>query len=267
MVVPAKTNPLNVTTETLPKVSLVTSVFKADDYIEQLMKDITRQTIFEEKCEWIILNADPPSERFDEQVILEQVEKYPNNIIYKRLDEDPGIYDAWNIGIKLATGEYITNVNCDDRRAPWGIEKQARFLGENPKIDLVYNDSYVTHDPNIMWEDLPPKCQHYDFRHFSKRVMLWQNLPHNNPMWRKNLHGRFGYFNQAYTIAGDWDFWLRCAFGGAMFKKHPEILGIYYPNPVGMSSNPEHESDLFQQQREIFSNYKQKYFESMRAES
>ena len=52
-----------------------------------------------------------------------------------------------------------------------------------------------------------------------------------------------------------------------MFKKHPEILGIYYPNPVGMSSHPEHKSDLFRQQREIFSNYKQKYFESMRAES
>ena len=48
-----------VTIEQIPKVSLITSVYKADEYIEQLMEDVTRQTIFEEKCEWIILNVDP----------------------------------------------------------------------------------------------------------------------------------------------------------------------------------------------------------------
>jgi glycosyltransferase involved in cell wall biosynthesis len=243
----------------LPKISLVTSVFKADDYIEQLMEDVTRQTIFEEKCEWIILNANPAGEEFDEEVILRYVEKYPDNIIYKRLEEDPGIYDTWNMAIKMSTGEFVTNVNCDDRRPPDAYEKQAKLLVGNPDVSLVYNDSYITHEPNVTWEDVPPNCQQYHFEQFSKEAMLRSNLPHNNPMWRRSLHNKFGYFNQDYKSAGDWDLWLRCAFGGAKFKKHSEVLGVYYFNPTGMSTNPEHDSWKREHEREIFQNYMQIY--------
>ena len=65
-----------------------------------LWKMLPDRRFFEEKCEWIILNADPDGEDFDEEVILGYVEKYPNNIVYKRLQEDPGIYDTWNMAIK-----------------------------------------------------------------------------------------------------------------------------------------------------------------------
>jgi len=247
--------------EKIPKVSLVTSVYKADDYIEQLMEDVTRQTIFEEKCEWIILNVDPPGCEFDEEIIMKYVEKYPDNIIYKRLEEDPGIYDTWNMGIKMSTGEYVTNINCDDRRAAWGLEAQAKLLVANEDVDLVYNDSYLVRDPNVMFEDVPPNCERYNFEQFSKEAMLRGNLPHNNPMWRRNLHDKFGYFNQYYKSAGDWDFWLRCSFGGAKFMKHPEILGAYYFNPIGMSTNPEHDSWKREHEREIFQEYLKKYQE------
>ena len=245
-----------VTIDDIPKISLITSVFKADDYIEQLMEDVTRQTIFEEKCEWIILNANPPGEEFDEEVILKYVEKYPNNIVYKRLEKDPGIYDTWNMGIKMATGEFITNVNCDDRRPAWAYEKQAKLLVANPDVGLVYNDSYITHEPNIMWEDVKPEeTQRYNFEQFSKEAMLRGNLPHNNPMWRKTIHDDFGYFNQYYKSAGDWDMWLRAAFGGVKFKKCQDVLGVYYFNPTGMSTNPEHDSWKKEHEREIFQNY------------
>ena len=240
----------------LPKISLITSVYKADDYIDQLMEDVTRQTIFEEKCEWIILNVDPPGEEYDEEVILKYAKMYPKNIIYKRLNEDPGIYDTWNMGIKMATGEFVTNVNCDDRRPAWAYEKQAKLLVANPDVDLVYNDSYIVREANVMWEDVDKlKANRYNFEKFSKEAMLRSNLPHNNPMWRKKVHDTHGYFNQYYKSAGDWDFWLRCAFGGCKFKKCQDILGVYYFNPTGMSTNPEHDSWKKEHEKEIFKNY------------
>tara|TARA_R100000664_G_C2759098_1_gene148533 strand:- start:4151 stop:6112 length:1962 start_codon:yes stop_codon:yes gene_type:complete len=243
--------------EDIPKISLITSVYKANDYIEQLMEDVTRQTIFKEKCEWVILNVDPVGEEFDEEVILKYAEKY-DNIVYKRLEEDPGIYDTWNMGIQMSTGEFVTNVNCDDRRPPNAYERQAKMLIANPDVGLVYNDSYVTHEPNVMWEDIDPnKTQKYNFEEFSKEAMLRANLPHNNPMWRKSIHDDFGYFNQYYKSAGDWDMWLRAAFGGVKFKKIPEPLGVYYFNPTGMSTNPEHDSWKKEHEREIFQNYLQ----------
>ena len=101
--------------------------------------------------------------------------------------------------------------------------------------------------------------QKYNFEQFSKEAMLRGNLPHNNPMWKKDLHSKYGYFNQKYRSAADWDMWLRCAFEGVVFKKHPEILGVYYFNPKVVSTNVEHNSWKKKQEREIFQNYLQIY--------
>jgi glycosyltransferase involved in cell wall biosynthesis len=249
--------------EDLPKISLITSIFKAEEYIEQLMEDITRQTIFDSHCEWVILNANKEGDDYEEKVVLEYVEKYPDNIIYKRLDSDPGIYGTWNIGIKMSTGDYITNVNCDDRKAPWALEKQAKLLFVNDDIDLVYNDSYIVNDSNMMWEDVPPNNQRYNFEQFSKEAMLRGNLPHNNPMWRRVVHTNHGYFDENFKSAGDWELWLRCAFGGSKFKKCNDVLGVYYFNPTGMSTNPDHNSWKAEEERNVF----QKYMNMMNQES
>jgi glycosyltransferase involved in cell wall biosynthesis len=246
-----------VTIEDIPKISLVTSVFKADEHIEQLMKDVTRQSIFEEKCEWVILNVDPEGEDFSENIILKYAEMYPDNIVYERLSEDPGIYGTWNMGIKKSTGDFVTNVNCDDRRPIEALEKQAKLLVANPDIDLVYNDSYVTSEPNTMWEDVQPDCQRYNFEKFSKEAMLRGNLPHNNPMWRKSIHEKHGYFDEKYRSAGDWELWLRASFAGSKFKKCRDVLGVYYFNPEGISTNPENNKWKREEEKEVFIKYLQ----------
>jgi len=113
-------------------------------------------------------------------------------------------------------------------------------------------DSYVVQEPNQTWDDVTPETQRYNFEEFSTEAMLRGNLPHNNPMWKKTLHDRFGYFNEEYRSAADWDLWLRCAIGGATFKKHPQIMGVYYFNPTGISTNPENNSWKRREEREVF---------------
>ena len=250
--------------EDLPAISLITSVYRAADHIEQLMEDVTRQSIFEEKCEWIMLNANPPGEDAEEEVILKYVEKYPKNIVYKRLDEDPGVYGTWNAALEMATGKYITNMNCDDRRRVDALELQAKMLYTNPEVDLVYNDSYVVHEPNIQWEDVDTdNTQRYNFEEYSAAAMLRGNLPHNNPMWDRRVHEKHGTFDDKYRSGADWEFWLRCAFGGSTFMKHPEPLGVYYFNPNGVSTNTEWEEQKREEEKEIFQKYLQVYQESL----
>jgi glycosyltransferase involved in cell wall biosynthesis len=239
----------------LPKISLITSVFNASEHIDGLMEDVTRQTIFNDKCEWIILNANPQGKDYEEEVILKYAEKYPN-IVYKRLENDHGIYAVWNQAIKMATGEYITNINCDDRRSPDCIEKQASMLFVNGDAELVYNDSYITQTPNTVWENIDKSTtQRYNFEQFSKEAMLRGNLPHNNPMWKKSLHDKYGFFNEQYRSASDWEFWLKCSFGGSKFIKADEVLGIYYFNPTGMSTNPENNVWKRKEEKEVFTTY------------
>ena len=253
-----------VAVEDIPKISLVTSVYKAEKHIEQLMEDITRQTVFNNNCEWMIYNVDPEGNNESEEVILKYVEKYPNNIVYKRLKKDPGVYGVWNNAIKDSTGQFITNVNCDDRRAPYALEKQAKMLVANPDVSLVYNDSYLTREPNLQWENIDKgKTERYNFEQFSKEALLRSNLPHNNPMWRRDIHEAHGYFDEEYKSAGDWDFWLRCAFAGCEFKKCDEPLGVYYFNPEGISTNVENNSWKQEEERKVYKTYRTKLQQQM----
>jgi hypothetical protein len=246
---------VSIDSKDLPKISILTSVYDGDDFIRPFLEDITRQTIFEEKCELVLVNANSPGN--EEEVIKEYLEKYPNNIIYEKLDEDPGIYGTWNKAIELSSGEYVTNANLDDRKAINSIELHAKALFGNDDVDLVYADSFITNSPNETFEENSSQERRYNFEQFSKEAMLRGNQPHNNPMWRKSLHDKNGLFESNYKSAGDWEFFLRCAFAGSKYKKLDQPLGLYYFNPKGISTNFENFEWKQKEEQEIHKKYKQ----------
>jgi glycosyltransferase involved in cell wall biosynthesis len=248
--------PSLITLDQIPKISVITSVYKGDEHIKGFLEDITRQSIFREKCELILINAASPGN--EEEVIKEYVKKYPNNIVYKKLDSDPGIYACWNIAAKLATGEYLTNANLDDRKSPEFLEKLAKELVSKAEVDVVYADNLLTNIGNETWENNTAKST-YPSEQFSLEAMLRGNPPHCMPMWRKSLHDKYGYFEEGYRSASDWEFWLRCAFGGVKMSKLNNLLGLYYFNPKGMSTNTENASWKRQEEKEIFKKYMQVY--------
>ena len=243
---------VKVNNEDIPKISILTSVYDGDDFIRPFLEDLTSQTMFD-RCELILINANSPG---NEEAVIEEYMKKHENIVYKKLDQDPGIYGTWNEALKLATGEYITNANLDDRKAPNSIEVHAKELYTNPEIDLVYADSYITNSPNETFEENSSQNRKYNFEQFSKEAMLRGNQPHNNPMWRKSLHERHGLFDDEYRSAGDWEFFLRCTFGGAQFKKINDVLGLYYFNPKGISTNFENFAWKQEEEKKIYAKYK-----------
>jgi glycosyltransferase involved in cell wall biosynthesis len=243
---------VKVSVEELPKISIITSVFNGDEYIRPFLEDITRQSIFKEKCELILINAN--SSGNEESVIQEYIQKYPDNIIYKKLDNDPGIYACWNIAAKLATGEFLTNANLDDRKAPNFMEELAKHLVLNKDVDVIYAENLLTNNANETWEKHTAKTV-YPSENFSQEAMLRGNPPHCMPMWRKSLHDKNGYFEESYRSASDWEFWLRSAFAGTKMLKLDKQLGLYYFNPKGMSTNQENNSWKRQEEKEIFKKY------------
>jgi len=210
-------------------------MYKGEKYIEGFMRDMVRQTVFDQ-CELIIINANSPEN--EEPVVRRYMKKYPN-IIYRRLDHDPGIYGTWNRAIQMAKGEFITNANVDDRLSPRCYEVHMKALDEHPDVDLVYSDFYVTKKPNETFE-------HNSAYRVSKRdefspKNMWDCLPGCNPMWRKNLHKTCGLFDTSYKIAGDWEMWCRFVKNGVLFLKINDVYALFYSNPSGLSAmSPKH---------------------------
>lgn len=214
-----------------PRVSIITSLYKGAEFIAGFLSDITRQTIFEQ-CELIIINANSPED--EEPIINAYREKFPN-IVYKKLDSDPGLYAVWNMAIDMARADIITNANVDDRRNPESLEMQVKALEENPDIDLVYSDFYVTFVPNETYE-----CNTHQYAivpdEFSPHIM-YKCITGPQPMWRKSVHKKYGYFDESFASAGDFEMWNRAVSLGCVFKKVPGISGLYYLNPKGLSTD------------------------------
>ena len=218
-----------------PRVSIITSVYKGDEFIAGFLADIVQQTIFDE-CELLIINANSPGN--EEPIILEYCSMYPN-IVYERLEVDPGLYGVWNYAIKKARAPYITNANVDDRRNPESLEMHARALDEDATIDLVYSDFYGTYVANETFE-----CNSsygvISYDEFAPERMN-KCLPGPQPMWRKSVHVTCGYFDESFFSSGDLEFWNRLARCGIRFKKVPGISGLFYQNPRGISTDQDTE--------------------------
>jgi hypothetical protein len=77
------------------------------------------------------------------------------------------------------------------------------------------------------------------------------------PLWKKQLHDRFGYFDESYKTAADGDFWLRCCVGGSNIKMVNHPVGLYYENPNGRSTNPETLQEMISEVMMMRSKYSQ----------
>jgi len=247
-------DPKSIKIEELPKISIITSVYDGDEYIDGFLEDITNQTIFKEKCELIMINANSPGN--EEETILKYQKMYPNNIIYKKLDTDPGIYGVWNKAVEMSSGEFLTNANLDDRKAVNSLERHAKELYADKEVDLVYAEMRITDEPNETFESNSSEGRSYNFADFSLNNLKMTNMPHASPMWRKSYHDKYGAFDEEYRSAGDWEMWLRGASQGSKFKKINSVLGLYYFNPTGISTNPENFSWKREEEMKVFKKYK-----------
>ena len=245
----------NIENPQIPKISLITSIYNADDQIEGFLSDITSQTIFN-NCELIIIDGNSPGSEVE---VIKKYQKKFKNIIYKRLSDDPGIYGCWNEAIKLSSGEFISNANVDDRRSFQQLEILANHLNKLPDVDLVYSEFYVTHKSNESFLQNSSNFSTYPSLPFSP-INMRRCLPGCMPVWRKSMHDNHGLFDSSLKFAGDWEMWLRAASGGSVFSRKAGVHGLYYHNPRGLTTSKDRESEKVMEEikvREKYSSYTQ----------
>lgn len=217
-------------------VSAIASLYKGGAYIEHFMENMTSQSIFKDYAELIIIDANSPE---NESVTIESFCKKFPNIKYKRYDYRVGIYEAWNIGVGAAAGQFLTNTNLDDIRRQDSLECQAAALLALPFVDVVYQDFYYAFDKNVDYDLIAQLGAKSGVPHVTPFSLFVSNPPHNAPMWRKSLHDELGLFDATFKSAGDYEFWMRCLAAGKKFYKLNDPHATYFQNPTGLSTSRE----------------------------
>lgn len=206
-----------------PLVSVIVSTYNSERFIERKILDLLQQTIID-KIEIIIVNSG--SEQNEGSIIKKYCEIY-NNIRYIKTNNRETIYKAWNRGIRIAKGKYITNANTDDILRNDALEILSNKLDSDITIGLVYGDQYITHSTVTSFKDVRFLKRVYKLD-YSPFRLLWRNIVGSQPMWRASIHFDNNiWFNENFEVSGDSEFEFRVSQKYKL-RRVPEILGIYY---------------------------------------
>ena len=216
------------------RVSAIASLYKGGAYIERFLSNLTSQSLGGD-FELIIIDANSPD---GEHEVIKRYQKLFPNIRYEHINYRLGVYDAWNVGVGLARGAYLTNTNLDDLRRHDSLELQANTLDRMSFADVVYQDFFYTLDPTLTFDEIAAFGFKSSLPIVNANNILQYNSPHNAPMWRKRLHAEIGLFDTSLKSAGDHDFWMRCLLAGKVFYKINTPHAAYYQNPDGISTRP-----------------------------
>lgn len=221
------------------RVSLISSVFDGDRHLAGFLANMAALAGYE-RCEHFLIR--PASPGAEHAALMAHVCAHPG-AVYINLERDPGLYGVWNLGARLATARYLSNANLDDRRHPRHVQVLADVLDGDPELAVASSALRVTEDPELRWDE-SDGCpvmfgRDGDLRYGVEALVQGReeesrarNLPHCMPVWRRTLHGRYGWFDETrWGPSADWEFWLRVARGGECFRLLGEALGLYLRHP------------------------------------
>lgn len=207
----------------------IVSTYRAERFLRGRLTDLLQQSIAD-RLEIIVIDSHSPE---GEAGIVAEFQQQTDTIRYLRTSRRESVYQAWNRGVALATGQFLTNANCDDRLAPTALERLCQLLQQHPNAGFAYADFLITGYEN---ETFASHHAHDVTRRptYHRNRLLENCITGSQPLWRRALHSRVGSFDTAYASAADYDFFIRasgCCDGIALH----EPLGLVLTSPTTFS--------------------------------
>lgn len=182
------------------KVSAIISTYNSQRYIRKCIEDLLSQSIASD-IEIIVVNSG--SQQNESEIVQAYMKKFSNIFLIETKRET--IYSAWNTGLSIASGEYVSNANTDDKHDRRFFELVTQELDKNKDKILCYTDFelFKEQDGNVLRRGTSIR------KSYSRSRLLQINYVGPQPVWRRSVHEEFGFFNEKFVVAGDYEFWLR----------------------------------------------------------
>jgi glycosyltransferase involved in cell wall biosynthesis len=178
-----------------PLITVITAVVNGAQTLEQSILSVINQSY--DNLEYIIIDG------ASVDGTLEIIRRYEQAIDYWVSEPDEGIYDAWNKGVRLASGDWLAFLGADDSYLPGAIHSYGEAIagGRDRRLEYISSRVNLTQGAKVIrtiggcwrWESL-------------RRYM---NVAHVGSLHSRLLFERYGLFDTSYRIGGDYEFLLR----------------------------------------------------------
>ncbi len=180
-----------------PKITIITASFNSSKTIGQTIQSVLNQSY--KNIEYIIIDANSSDNTIN---VIKSFESFFSDNFIWLSEPDNGIYDAWNKGVKLSSGDWIMFVGSDDILCKDSVISYVEIINNNPGLNFISSKCCLVN------KDLLP------LRIYGNKWNFIMNkycvIAHVGSLHHKSLFIEKGYFNNNYKITGDYDFLLRC---------------------------------------------------------
>ena len=190
------------------KLSIITATWNAEIFLPRVIKSLEKQT--DKDFEWIISDGASTDGTLE---ILKKVEGINIKVISQ---EDFGIYDALNRGIKNCNGEFYLVIGADDELYPNAVKDYKEAIEDDVDIVTAWIDTANGHNikPNS-----GPKWLKSQFHYVSGHAV--------GSIYRTKLHEKFGYYSRKFPIAADQLFVGQVLKHGSKVKIIKKVVGKF----------------------------------------
>ena len=215
------------------RISIITVCYNAEATIEQTIRSVVQQTY--SNIEYIIVDGNSTDRTMD---IVHSYEAQISTIIS---EDDNGIYDAMNKGVRVATGDYIQFLGADDCLVdPYTIERVCCAIRDDTD---VFSAPCIAVDEKYHCEIL---IEARDAE--GKDPIVLPKLPHQGVFVKGNLLKR-EKFDTTYRLAADFKLLLTLYFKERARFQFADFPVTYFS--LGGASN-QYETCVEEEDQRIF---------------
>ena len=194
-----------------PTISIITVVLNGEKTIEETINSVLNQKY--NNLQYIILDGGSKDKT------NEIINKYKDKIYYYKSEKDLGIYDAFNKGLDVASGDLIGFINSDD-------------VFTNNALDILIKYYYKYPDKDFFFGAVK---KHYavlnGFKPWKIRFSWGFYSSHSSGFFiKKSAAEKVGKYNLKYKYSSDYDYFYRMIvkhkLKGIGTKKN-ELFGIF----------------------------------------
>lgn len=262
-------------TKDFPLVSVLIPAYNHEIYIQETIESIINQTYL--NIELIILDDGSKDKTWEK--ITELKPKCENRFVKSHFEtkQNEGTCITLNKLLKLSSGEFVYIIASDDLTKPQAIEKEVKFLQDNPDYALAVGDNeyvdsmgkqifrtqkaFTSNIKNAKYKTVKEflssklKIDFLSDDFGSYKTLYKENYIPNGYLIRKNIFETIGNFTKNAPLE---DFWLMLQISKYKKMKYiDEILFSYRIHDTNTIGNSTRMRELTTQTR----NYEQKLLE------
>ncbi|MFB3166858.1 glycosyltransferase [Neobacillus sp. 179-C4.2 HS] len=203
------------------EISVVTAVFNGDEYLEEAIESILKQTFTD--FEYIIVN-DGSDDNTKE--ILDNITDQRVKVIH--LEKNGGAANALNVGINEARGKWIALQDADDVSSEHRLQKQLQYIKSDSRLVVVGSlIQCIVGNDQVDQNSLKRTESFFNGKKNFRNDQFYSTpICNGSGLFLKSVFEKIGGYDPTFKIAYDYDLWTRM-FEVGEISRVPEVLYQY----------------------------------------